>query len=410
MRSIVIALAAFFLLLPLASAQASPEPWNWSAYTGTVQWQVTVTEDQSACQGPVLTNTYAVPINFDLSLATMGDVGHGPATGAFVSPNVLHIAGRTVSDPPGSSTLSDYNVYFTTDCTAFAAKYTWDYSGPDGGCSGSTNLAGTNPSGCPLMPGTCRSGLDCNSTSSCVDGVCVPTPTQATCTSDSQCNSGNVCVNNVCVAGQSPPPPPTPLAAQLATAEQALNNDLLLRQYEDSLQQELIRSSGWHPPGSYEEGYAKMVQDTYPRQMASVQTEIDNAEADLETKYQAILSQDPTNVQANWDMAELRKSQGNYADYKTYMDRSLGKITDSQAQAVQATVQSSLGLQTAPTPDTSKIVQQVGVEKKEIKSMGGVDFSTLTPQQQSNVIKNLLLLSLFDKNGDVISGLDIKFK
>ena len=222
--------------------------------------------------------------------------------------------------------------------------------------------------------------MDCNTTSSCVDGVCVPTQTQGACTSDSDCNSGNVCVNGACVAGAPPAPPPAPIAVQLATARQELDNDLLLRQSEDRLMTELEQSTGWFPPGSPEEAYAKMARDNDPRQMASLQAEIDKAEADIETKYQAILAVDPGNAQANWDMAELRKSQGNDADYQTYMNRALGKISDSQAQAVQTDVQTSLGLQTAPTPGTSTVVQHVGSEVKEIKSMGGVDISQLTQQ------------------------------
>lgn len=407
-KSALVILALF--LISTAFAQADLPPWNWSAYSGTVQWSVTVTEDQSGCQGPVLTDVYDVPISFSHSSATMGDVGHGPATGNFISGNILHMGSRKVSDSPGSSTLSAYDVYFTTDCSAFAAKYTWDYSGPDGGCSGSTKLAGSNSGGCPLLPGTCRSGLDCNATSSCVNGVCVPTQTQGVCNSDSDCNSGKVCVNNVCVSGGSSPEPPAPIDIQLESARKDLNNDLLTRKYKDQLMEELERSYGWYSPGSYEAGYAKNIQETIPKQMASVQGDIDKAEATLETKYKAILATDPSNVQANWDMAELRKSQGNNADYQTYIDRALGKITENQAQEVKTNVQSSLGLQTTPTAGNSKVVQQVGTELKEIKSMGGVEISQLTQKQQSSLMKNLVMMALFDKNGDVLSKLDIKFK
>jgi len=408
-RFATLAISALFLI-SIVNAEASPAPWDWSKYTGTSQWRVTVTEDQSDCQGPVLTNDYDVPVDFSGSTATMGDVGHGPATGTFISNNILHIAGRRVSDPPGSSTLSDYDVYFTTDCSAFAARYTWEYSGSDGSCSGSTRLAGSSAEGCPLLPGTCRSGLDCNTTSSCVNGLCVPTQTQGVCTSDSDCNSGKACVNGACVVGSPPAPPPTPLAVQLVSARQDLDNDLLLRQREAQLMEEVERSYGWFPPDSAEEGYAKIVRENNPRQMAIVHDEIDKAEAGIETRYQAILSTDPGNVQANWDMAELRKSQGNYDEYKAYMDKALGKISDIQAQTIRTGVQSGLGLQSAPTPDTSKVVQHVGNEVKELKSIGGVDVSTLTSDQRNRLMVGLVAMSLFDKNGDVLSALDIKFK
>ena len=115
---------------------------EWNTYTGTVTWWVTVTEDQSACSGPVLTNRYSVPIQFNAGSAVMGDVGHGSAGGMFTSDNILHIDGRTVVDPPGESALSPYDVQFSPDCSAFTAKYTWAYTGSDGNCDGSTSLSG----------------------------------------------------------------------------------------------------------------------------------------------------------------------------------------------------------------------------------------------------------------------------
>jgi len=140
MRRILLFLALMVLFLP-AAAEVSPS-WNWNTYTGTVTWQVTVTEDQTGCGGPVLTDRYTVPVQFRAGSAIMGDVGHGAASGTFTSGNVLHIDSRSVADPPGSSDLSAYDVSFTPDCSAFSAKYTWAYTGPDGNCDGSTSLSG----------------------------------------------------------------------------------------------------------------------------------------------------------------------------------------------------------------------------------------------------------------------------
>jgi hypothetical protein len=136
------------ILVPVSAEVALP-PWTWNTYHGTEQWRVTVTEDQSGCDGPVLTNQFTVPIDFRLATAVMGDVGHGEATGTFASGNTLHFPARTVSDPPGTSALSDYDLVFTPDCSGFTGSYRWYYSGPDGACSGTTSLSGVNPKGCP---------------------------------------------------------------------------------------------------------------------------------------------------------------------------------------------------------------------------------------------------------------------
>lgn len=111
-------------------------------------WHVTVTEDDSACQGGTYSNTYDITIERNDTVGTMGDIGHGPVSGTFEG-NTLHIAARTVPDGSGTSKLSSYDVVFSADCTTFNAEYSWDYTGPDGDCSGTTKLAGTNPDGCP---------------------------------------------------------------------------------------------------------------------------------------------------------------------------------------------------------------------------------------------------------------------
>jgi|GEM_PF-5020540 len=111
-------------------------------------WHVTVTEDDSACNGVGSTNNYDITIQRNATNGIMGDVGHGPVTGTYIG-TTLHIESRTVPDGSGTSTLSAYDVVFSADCSTFNAQYSWDYSGPDGDCSGTTTLAGTNDQGCP---------------------------------------------------------------------------------------------------------------------------------------------------------------------------------------------------------------------------------------------------------------------
>jgi predicted small secreted protein len=111
-------------------------------------WHVTVTEDDSACHGVGFTNNYDITIQRNATNGIMGDIGHGPVTGTYIG-TTLHIDGRTVPDGSGTSTLSAYDVVFSADCSTFNTQYSWDYSGPDGDCSGTTKLAGTNDQGCP---------------------------------------------------------------------------------------------------------------------------------------------------------------------------------------------------------------------------------------------------------------------
>ena len=133
------------IVVPVAADVELP-PWSWNTYSGTQAWIVTVTE--TGCDAS-FSNQFTVPITFANGTAVMDDVGHGKSEGTFASPNILHFTGRTVADPPGSSQLSEYDLFFTTDCSAFAGKYSWSYSGPDGSCDGTTTLNGVNRNGCP---------------------------------------------------------------------------------------------------------------------------------------------------------------------------------------------------------------------------------------------------------------------
>lgn len=143
------ALALVVLVSLFATATASPS-WNWNNYTGLSSWQVTVTEDETGCGGDITASQITIPVEHNGNSATFTDL-HGTIGGTFVSGNVLHVPGRTVPDGDGSSKLSAYDVYFTADCSSFAARYTWKYHDAYQSCSGSTELAGTNNDGCPQV-------------------------------------------------------------------------------------------------------------------------------------------------------------------------------------------------------------------------------------------------------------------
>ena len=302
MRGILPLFILFGFLFPLLYAQVSMPPWNWSQYSGTSQWQVSVTEDQTGCQGPVFTNKYGVTIQHSLATAVMGDVGHGPAAGTFISGNILHLKSRTVSDPPGTSTLSDYDIFFTTDCSTFAGKYTWDYSGSEGSCSGSTSLSGTNIQGCPAPP---------------------------------------------IEIAPSKPPELTP-EEQIAAARSDLGNDFDLRGEIKYLKLQSLLTG-----------------ESKDAEIKAVQGQIDSLEPGIEAKYKAVLDADPNNFEANVDMAELKRSQGLTHEYYEYMDRALnsGAVTASVRDAMEKKLAKELGFSKFPKPANSLLMRKVGTEK-----------------------------------------------
>jgi hypothetical protein len=318
------------LAVPVAADNAASS-WSWNAYNGTYPWQVTVTEDQSGCGGGAYTNQYSVPVQYNAGTAVMGDVGHGPATGMFTSGNILHIPGRIVADPPGSSTLSAYDVYFTTDCTAFTAKYTWDYTGPDGACSGSTTLNGASSSGCP--------GL-------------VSSPTASPTTVPAQT-----------MVPEEATPPQDMYAQMLAVPHDQFLNLLTLIDQRDRLSYEIdswqyrnsisTQNTGQNTPEPAEITQARA-------DLHQVQDQISTQDAQIEKEYQMVLVKDPTNIQANWDMAQLKKSQNQMDSAIVYAQNALKNPNSDQYEAaIEKGIADNYNLRVYPSPDNSNFVATV---------------------------------------------------
>jgi hypothetical protein len=358
MRKIVWLLIPLLLFVAGVSADTAPTPWSWNTYSGTYNWQVTVIEDQSACGGGVLTNQYTVPIQFNGGTAVMGDVGHGPATGSFTSGNILHIPSRTVADPPGSSTLSAYNVYFTTDCTAFIAKYTWDYSGSDGSCSGSTQLNGASSSGCP--------------------GAVTTTATTVT-----------------MLPGETPEEIPT-----IAPASSAYLTPDLAAAGQDLTALTTLRS-------------AQSIADTSPQFAAlanllgqgdgltSDQRREKIAELDQKTEneLQAILVKDPYNYWANMDMAQLKKAQLKKDEYYQYLNTALDNpnVYPETAEELRQIIADQDKMIKWPSPSTSSAVSQADSEIPPImKNLLGQDLSKIYAESKEKA-KEYLFATLCEK-------------
>ncbi|VVB65554.1 Uncharacterised protein [Candidatus Gugararchaeum adminiculabundum] len=261
-----------------------------------------------------------VSLEHNKASVKLSDYGHGEVTGTFISPNILSVPGRTVQDgPTGSSVLSATDLFFTTDCSTFTGRYTWDYSDPYGSCSGSTTLNGRNTkAGCPA---------------STVPVVIPP-------------------VN---------PPSGASVAAEISAVRPDLNTVLEARRLRDK-QQAYALELEFDKSGVDNSAMIKLEN----KWIADETKKIDAAEPALEAKYKAILEKDPANFWANWDMAELKKTQGNYNDYITYFDSAASNknVISDAGPVLKQKVAEDLGLSHFPTPESSPMMQRVRDEAK----------------------------------------------
>ncbi|HVP96117.1 hypothetical protein [Methanoregula sp.] len=318
------AVLLLFSLFVSVTADTTPQAWTWNTYTGTYLWQVMVTEDQSGCGGGVYTNQYSVPIQYRGSTAVMGDVGHGSAAGTFTSGNILHISGRTVSDPPGSSDLSAYDVFFTGDCTAFTAKYTWDYSGPDGACSGTTTLNGASTTGCPVPAAAVTTTTT------------TPPPAQ---------------------------PPESSYAAMLTGPHADLQNYLDLCTQRDQLDHAITAFEAQSSLNQRTEGTAlpEPAEITADRsQLAQIRARISEQGPAIEKEYSVVLVKDPNNFQANWDMAQLKKSEGQIEEGIGFANTAINSnLAGSAAEAMRRDFAEGNDLTSYPDPRNSNFVATI---------------------------------------------------
>ena len=325
------------LVVPVA-ADVSMPPWSWNTYSGTQAWIVTVTE--TGCDN-TFSNQFTVPITFANGMAVMGDVGHGESKGTFASANILHFPGRTVADPPGSSQLSEYDLFFTTDCSAFAGKYSWSYSGPDGSCDGTTTLNGVNRNGCPA-PAVVPS---------------IPTPAPAS-------NS---------------------LAADIAAAQRDLNT-LTDLQYTQAINDITPR-------------FANLFATNDGMSSDGRRNRITELNRQTENELQAILLQDPNNYDANMGMAELKKSQRNINEYIQYLNAALNsrEVAENKVNDLQKNIAQQNNFATWPTPSNSGAVSEADSEIPPlIKNVLGHDFSNVYSDSKK-AVKAYLYATLCEK-------------
>jgi len=313
----------FAILITLASAQVSMPPWDWSTYTGTSHWSVTNTEYDTGCGGGNYPTQYTIDINHSMSSAVMGDVGHGPVNGTFTG-NTLHIDSRTVPDGPGTSDISEYDLIFTPDCSSFSGTYTWTYTDPNPiyDCTGSDTLSGTNSQGCPAP-------------------TAVP------------------------VVPPVNPPTSGSTSSELYDAHTDVTNELQALNTMNSQQAQLDFEKRF--PDEYSASDIKDLQTVVDSQK-SLYKQLDPK---VETQYDTILQADPGNFWANWDMAQLKKAQGQYDQYYAYIytaAQNTHQFEGTENTGLEQAVADSMGLEKFPTVQNSAVLRE---ESNEVNPWKG---------------------------------------
>ena len=292
------------LFLPhAAAAVAAPSASIFGNYVGSTQWSVDVTEDLGACGGSSFTYSRTIYIDHYIDSAIVGDWGHGSARGTF-SGNRLRMPARSIPDGAGDSNLAAFDIVFEADCSGFSGRYSWNYYDLEFACSGSTSLRATR-----------LGGTEC--------------------------------------PGSETPERAEEQARVINSARADLKNLEELRREAKYLQDDITEASAG---GVSSEELAQLRAD-----LRAKQEQLDLLQSKVESSYDDILKKDPNNFWANWDMAELRKDEGNYGAYFDYFDTAASSehmylITRADLERKAAV---DLGLSQFPTVDRSIMMRRI---------------------------------------------------
>ena len=103
-----------------------------------------------------------------------------------------------------------------------------------------------------------------------------------------------------------------------------------------------------------------------------------------ENSYKEILTKDPKNFWANWDMAELKKKQGSYDEYLKYVDMATTNenIDPETRQELKKGAANRLHISDFPTATSSPILR---VEMDELNNWnGGFIYNVNVPKEAAN--------------------------
>lgn len=107
-----------------------------------------------------------------------------------------------------------------------------------------------------------------------------------------------------------------------------------------------------------------------------------------ELRYGAILEKDPKNFWANWDMAELKKKQGNYNEFFNYYNKAISNesIVQETREKLKKRTLEDLHLSEFPSRDTSPILR---IEQDELKNWnGGSLYNVQFPKEEAKNMEN----------------------
>jgi hypothetical protein len=151
---------------------------------------------------------------------------------------------------------------------------------------------------------------------------------------------------------------------------------------------------GWH--------YVSQYQDCSGTTKKELLTAARAADArEQEAKYKDILTNDPTNFWANWDMAELKKKQGDYQAFLDYTAKAASNknIEEKTATELKNTAAQSLHISEFPTRDKSPILR---IEMDEMQNWNNgmiynVNFrKPADPPSWKTVLRRIFLPNSYD--------------
>ncbi len=117
-----------------------------------------------------------------------------------------------------------------------------------------------------------------------------------------------------------------------------------------------------------------------------------------EKMYQQILDKDPTNFWANWDLAELKKKQGNYNDFFKHFDKAVSneKIFQDTREKLKEEAANRLRLSELPTKGKSPILR---IETGELDNWDGKFLNKITvPKEPTKAKWYFKIWNLFKPN------------
>lgn len=236
------------------------------------------------------------------------------------SGNTLSIPERTIPDSGGTSKLYAFNVEFTPDCSGFAGAYRWDYRGQGQSCSGSTSLRATR-------------------------------------------TDGNGC------------PEAKEQKTEVNVVREGLDRLLRLNKELRDLDRKIALLG--------EEESSSLRAELYIN-LKRKGDQFDILRPKIEENYRTILNKDPDNFWANWDIAELEKSRGNYKAYFDHFDRAVtNERTESVSKVLKKKAAEDLGLSEFPTIVGSPSVRKISDDMNSRQGVSVYNVNVDVPKEPS---------------------------